>query len=627
MTDHAAASPPMPESARPRPDIAMSHALDPLHLPLKGSHLIEASAGTGKTWTIAALYLRLVLGHGEAGTQASRPLQPGEILVMTFTRAATRELSDRIRARLAHAARCFRGEPEALASADGLLAELMSAHPEGETRAQAAWRLDLAAQGMDEAAVHTIDAWCQRMLREHAFDSQCLFEEELIADEQALLEDAVRDYWRQEVYPLPSGMAQVVLDAYAHPGALQQALKPLLGLDWRGHEALHTQLRSQPLHAWMQGPLQERSALMTRAKTELPALVPIAVDWVLKHRGKGQAFDARKIVLKSMEKRRETWLAWCARPDDHQAPFKAADGGFTVTMLSRDHLQRTVQADAEMPDIPADIAHFFELTEALQALPPLSLTLRQHALAGVAARMQWLKRRTGQFSFSDMIERLDRALHSEHGEVLRQRILAQYPAALIDEFQDTSPQQFRLFDALYRVQDNDPAQVLLLIGDPKQSIYGFRGADIHSYLQARLATEGRHHMLATNHRSSQALVQAVNLLFQQAEDRPGQGAFRFRQDGQNPVPFVPVDAKGRRERWGRREASASGGLLPLPAITLHVDAPLRKAAATQRQLAAAAAETLVNWLNDPDTGFLHDDGRWQRLQPSDVAVLVRSGHE
>ena len=210
--------------------------------------------------------------------------------------------------------------------------------------------------------------------------------------------------------------------------------------------------------------------------------------------------------------------------------------------------------------------------------------------------------------------------------MLRQRILAQYPAALIDEFQDTSPQQFRLFDALYRVQDNDPAQVLLLIGDPKQSIYGFRGADIHSYLQARLATEGRHHKLATNHRSSQALVQAVNLLFQQAEDRPGRAPSASGRTARTPCPscrWTPKD--GANAGAGARPRHPAA--LPLPAITLHVDAPLRKAAATQRQLAAAAAETLVNWLNDPDTGFLHDDGRWQRLQPSDVAVLVRSGHE
>ena len=126
---------------------------------------------------------------------------------MTFTRAATRELSDRIRSRLVEAARCFRGEaaPDA---GDPLLAGLLAAHPPGPARAAAAWRLAMAAEGMDDAAVHTIDAWCQRMLREHAFDSGCLFDEKLVADPKALLVQACRDYWRQHLYRLPARIAR-----------------------------------------------------------------------------------------------------------------------------------------------------------------------------------------------------------------------------------------------------------------------------------------------------------------------------------------------------------------------------------------------------------------------------------
>src|SRR5674476_368713 len=103
-----------------------SQVLKPDTFDLWGSRLIEASAGTGKTWTIAALYLRLVLGHG-ADHGFERALRPAEILVMTFTRAATRELSDRIRERLLTAAQCFRGEKE-VDKDDAFLATLMSAY-------------------------------------------------------------------------------------------------------------------------------------------------------------------------------------------------------------------------------------------------------------------------------------------------------------------------------------------------------------------------------------------------------------------------------------------------------------------------------------------------------------------
>ena len=197
--------------------------------PLHGSRLIEASAGTGKTFTIAALYLRLVLGHG--GDQAfARPLAPAEILVMTFTRAATRELSDRIRKRLLQAARCFRGD-DAPEPDDEILLDLLADYPDGTARSAAAWRLATAAEGMDDAAVHTIDAWCQRMLREHAFDSGSLFDEELVADEDAMRVEASQDYWRQQVYPLDAAQLEILLGVWSGVQALIDDMRALVERD------------------------------------------------------------------------------------------------------------------------------------------------------------------------------------------------------------------------------------------------------------------------------------------------------------------------------------------------------------------------------------------------------------
>ena len=148
----------------------MSELLNPMTLPLRGSRLIEASAGTGKTWTIAALYLRLVLGHGAAGQAFDRPLWPGEILVMTFTKAATRELCERIRGRLMQTAARFRGEAPGgedepgkegkEGTADPFLDGLLAAFPEGPRRQQAAWRLAMAAEAMDDAALAQAATGC-----------------------------------------------------------------------------------------------------------------------------------------------------------------------------------------------------------------------------------------------------------------------------------------------------------------------------------------------------------------------------------------------------------------------------------------------------------------------------------
>ena len=187
-----------------------------LRFPLRGSRLIEASAGTGKTFTISALYLRLVLGHGDDDTRFSRELLPPEILVVTFKDAATRELRDRIRARLVEAAQAFRGE---LPRPDPILLALLADYPE-QSHAGCARRLDIAAQWMDQAAVSTIHSWCQRMLREHAFDSGSLFAQQLETDHSDLLADVGRDYWREQCYSLQGPALHWVVEKWQQPDNL-----------------------------------------------------------------------------------------------------------------------------------------------------------------------------------------------------------------------------------------------------------------------------------------------------------------------------------------------------------------------------------------------------------------------
>ncbi len=153
--------------------------------------------------------------------------------------------------------------------------------------------------------------------------------------------------------------------------------------------------------------------------------------------------------------------------------------------------------------------------------------------------------------FDDLLTRLNDALHKPNGAHLAEIIRQQYPVALIDEFQDTDPVQYRIFDAVYRIADNDPDTAIILIGDPKQAIYAFRGADIYTYLEARRACAGRLFTLKKNFRSTLEMVAAVNRCFDAAEERrDGEGAFLFRgnEGGDNPLPFIAAEAQGRKDR-------------------------------------------------------------------------------
>ncbi len=595
----------------------MSQLLDPLVFPLHGARLIEASAGTGKTWTIAALYVRLVLGHGgELGF--TRPLLPPEILVMTFTRAATRELSNRVRQRLVDAAAFFRAGEDA--GGDAYLSELAAAFDGPKQRQQAAHRLMLAAETMDEAAIFTIDAWCQRMLREHAFDSGSLFDEELVADERTLFEDAAHDYWRQNVYPLNAHALAALLRCWSDVGALKAGVRELVP-------------RVQALGEANDEPL---AAMIARAENvQAQALASLKLGWMERANAMEQwiaaqraiapkCFNGTKMRPDSLVKWFDALRAWALDPRQLMPELTAA----AWKRLTPAGIEDACAGGAKLtaPDC-------FDATEALHAaltaLEPVSHAIIRHATSSIARRMAQLKAQRGQFGFADMLQRLKAALEGRNGAALRARILQQYPVALVDEFQDTSPDQYAVFDLLYQVAANDPAHGLFLIGDPKQSIYGFRGADIHSYLSARTATAGRHYKLGTNYRSTAALVDAVNQLFMHAEghadgSHPGfaAGAFRFKKDGVNPLPFDEVAAFDH----GERLLGAAGPYQAL-AIAIPSDASDGLAAEAYRSyFANHCAEHIVGLLNDPRAGF-EKDGKFARLKPADIAILVRDRRE
>ena len=581
------------------------HTLHAHSFPLRGSHLIEASAGTGKTWTIAALCVRLVLGHGSAETAPVRPLLPQDVLVMTFTRAATRELSDRIRARLTEAAQVFRGSAP---TDDAFLQQLRDEYPEGEAREQAAYRLALAAQAMDDAAIHTIDAWCQRMLREHAFDSGSLFEEKLVGDEAALRLEAVQDYWRQQLYPMATPLVAQVQRVWRDVPALDQDMRALMAVPLPD-AAVGT------LAQVFGAALAEREAQLQVLKQGWVDKVDHLLGWIqaqLEHNK--SSWDGRKLNVKNCA----AWLgvlkAWAQSADEAKALQKDMKAGWQ--RFTPQGLMACRKTDQAPVDLPPESQAYADLQSALQALPEPAHAARLHARTHVLLRMNELKRRGGLFGFADMLQRLDAALADpQSGERLAQRLRGQFPVAMIDEFQDTSPLQFRIFDRIYRTAENRPDSALLLIGDPKQSIYGFRGADIHGYLNARRATAGRHHVLGTNFRSTQAVVDVVNRWFEMSND-----AFGYQQANEDPLPFQPVNAQGRPEIFQSRGQT-------VPAMALVHDATLRSPRDALTHLSALCAEQIVAWLSDPQACFQGAPQGDRALQPKDIAVLVRTGKE
>ncbi|MEC4766605.1 exodeoxyribonuclease V subunit beta [Halomonas sp. CUBES01] len=623
--------------------------LDPLRLPLHGSRLIEASAGTGKTFTIALLYVRLVLGgqHSEDDTAFVRPLTPPEILVVTFTNAATQELRERIRNRLVEAAGVFRAEvlheepgvclrggavnPSLGATSDIPVGQPPLRHTPGgaapqakldplllKLRAQydeATWpacarRLELAAEWMDEAAVSTIHSWCYRMLREHAFDSGSLFSLDLENDQHELEQEVVRDYWRTFYYPLDAEALGHITRYWKSPDELHAQVARLLAES----DALGSQ-RPDPAET-LSAAEAERQATLSTLKAPWPAwldeLAPALEDAAKRKAFKGQSFNAKS---------RANWLGalreWSESDLERPALTPAAWKRLTPEGMAE------IWKDGA-PPCPQAFEALAELPEALKALPEPRNDLLIHAVQWCKVRLEREQERRAEMGPNDLLSHLDRALQGPNREALAAQILRQFPVALIDEFQDTDPIQYRIFNAVFEVAKPRRDAAILLIGDPKQAIYAFRGADIFTYLQARQDTAGRHVTLGTNFRSSRAMVDAVNHCFAYADRQPA-GAFLFREEGgDNPLPFQPVTAKGRNEQLIHQGQ-------PLPAMTLWAlpsDEPLSKTA-YQTEMAERCASHMTELLSagqQAESGFQKDD-QLTPLKPSDMAVLVNGLQE
>ncbi|MDO6462200.1 exodeoxyribonuclease V subunit beta [Granulosicoccaceae sp. 1_MG-2023] len=601
--------------------------LDPLVLPLNGSSLIEASAGTGKTFTIAILYVRLVLGHGQAeGSALAGGLLPPNLLVVTFTDAATKELRDRIRIRLTQAAEVFSSNAESLQPTPetALIHQLRDqSYPDPASWPDCRKKLLLAAEWMDEAAVSTIHAWCNRMLTEHAFDSGSLFRLTLETDQSDLLDEVVRDYWRTFIYPLPPELMDEVLSHWKTPDQLRAAVQNLIG------DVAALDVALDEVAQAIAATIQRRNKQARELKAH-----PWA-DW------KPEVSDML-VSLKESKRLHPRTMSSMISAWDALSDWAASDELYPEGLLRKagfrnqtpDILPSKLTGEDKAPHHPA-----FDVIEELiaSAENPFSAEadILRHATCWIAKRLESEKQKRSEMGFDDLLTRLDDALHGPRGDQLAATIRRQFPVALIDEFQDTDPVQYRIFNRIYRVAENHPDTCLLMIGDPKQAIYGFRGADIYTYLDARTGARDRTWTLGRNFRSSESMVSAVNRVFEYGDLNSPEGAFLFGKGDATPLPFQAVEANGTKRQW-----TVEGEIQPsLTLWSLESDEQysngkpksLTKTAATKDVAETCASEIarLLTLGQQGLAGFALEGAAddLEPLEPKDIAVLVNNRNE
>lgn len=552
---------------------------DNLAIELSGDNLIEASAGTGKTYAIACLYLRLVVEKG---------LLPENILVVTFTEAATKELRSRVRERLRSARDVFAGAAGGDDFCAGMKNGANSWWP-GEDTALA--RIDMALRTFDCAAISTIHGFCSRALQENAFESGSLYETELVADQTDLLQSVVDDFWRMSFFGTDAPLLPIVLRKGWLPSAMVRFL--------RGKFA-NPELEVVPLYGREETEQHcQRLDAAFRELVKLWSVHRVEIAGILTgHEGLSRSRNNfHPAMVPGLLAGMDRYVA-----EGVPAGFFPGFEKFTKDFIMNNALKRVVPPSHTI----------FDLCGELMALAEQVFTALKSGLFVFArSRLPELKAERSIRFYDDLLTDLFRALEGPSGETLADRLRVRYRAALIDEFQDTDPVQYRIFQRIF----SDGCIPLFLIGDPKQAIYSFRGADIFAYLSAReqVLPENRFTM-DRNWRSTPEMVDAVSLLFGQRKDRP----FVFPSIG---FPRVTAARDDRPLVLEGRDPS------PLQVWFLERDdgkvnvIPLGKA---QPRIVGLVAAEISGLLSDGREGKVLVDGK--SIRPEDIAVIVRS-HE
>ncbi|MFZ2063916.1 MAG: UvrD-helicase domain-containing protein [Candidatus Binatus sp.] len=500
---------------------------------LDGGHkIIDASAGTGKTFTIERIVVELLLTGAATIDQ---------ILVVTFTEKATAELRARIRTTI-----------EDVISGRGVEnARPSDRRPLGGDQRE---RLKSALFSFHHAPIHTIHSFCHRMLTELAFDSGVRFGLDL-ASGRHQFHEAVRAELRDELKS-DSCVKRLVGEWLSDDRRTSDSLEDLL---WRAHSQRYLRTAGRELNQKALTDLANTfDAKMLAGAYELAAITD----------------DARLDALAATGELKSII--------DHAAGSTAllAENlcDFELGRICDPKSARRVRTEKRpfFPEqMPDRVRAIINTVQRVQAALAIEQRVVDELLMGVVNRMDARKRERGTLDYEDMLAWLADALDGARGKSLATTLRERYRVILIDEFQDTDELQWKIFR---RVFVEGGGNLVYVIGDPKQAIYGFRGADVHAYLEAReqLSTSGAATVtLRENFRSTADTIEACDLIFEQkavpslftgkiqydppAEcGRPALRAVAANGNSIAPVTLVKFAPRGERHKFSRRMREAIG---------------------------------------------------------------------
>lgn len=444
---------------------------------LEGKNLVEASAGTGKTYNITSLYIRALL---------EKDLEPSQILVLTYTENATAELKHRIRERIQNCISVLEGSD---AKDDAFLIELKNRASKTDV-----YKLKKALFSFDESVVSTIHGFCQKLLREYNLEFRVQSDFEILTNISDQVQEAVDDFWRNEIKTnsnseLGRGFIELLNEWKIDPEKLNTLVQNIISKPYGRllpDESSEVEIKRKENH--IETLFASLKLQLNKDKSALDAII---------NSGKLDKRSYKEHIFDSLIKDCESWLF-----DNSAIPLVGYKG---LENLGASKLIKSANKGYE-PEPPVFSYVLDEYLEAISDLEIVRLEFLKRMFKQTFDSVVEQKKKQNALSFDDLLQVVEGNLTNQ----LIDKISSQYPFALVDEFQDTDPIQYSIFSKIFSKNDS----VLFMIGDPKQAIYGFRGADLFTYFKAtQEVKESSRFSLTHNYRSTEPVISATNKLF------------------------------------------------------------------------------------------------------------------
>jgi exodeoxyribonuclease V beta subunit len=562
----------------------MSHKqIDLLTAPLKGTALIEANAGTGKTYNITALFTRMVT---EEKTHQGLPVPVESILVVTYTKAAVSDLKSKIYKRLNDVLSAMSALENGLDKAFDDPFPMEYAKHRKEHLTEDIKNIKNAIRDFDQCSVFTIHGFCQRMLKENAFSGDVAYDVELTGDSTELIRKPVYNYWRMNVYKAP--VAVMPLLTKTDPEGLIKFYKNVQSnqaIEIAEPEKLITSDDILRCEEELTAMLSEIKTCYASSEAELKELM----DTSRKDFPLNKKVYRKDLVPKSFEEIESVITNNTIHcPQDTKSIYRFTNE--CITDNSKDDTVSHIFFDL----VSKWYAKELEFQEILKGF---DATFKYNLCVYMDGVLEKHKEKQNLQSYDDLIGRMRNAvLDNEGHSSMTSSLHRKFQAALIDEFQDTDPYQYDIFFNVFG-RHNKP---FFMIGDPKQAIYSFRGADVFAYLKAASA-KGNKYTLTENFRSDKGLIEGVNAFFKR------ENAFMLEQ-----ISYIPsVSEKDMK-------LTVDGSIHP-PMTVWECDKQKRE------EIASSTARHIAELLNKSSLGNANING--EPVKPSDIAVLCRKKDE